>query len=320
MPTGDSRILHLLKYVWEMTDEAHPTSIVQIRQYLQEKGAAIKDARTIRNDLSALSDFGIDIVEQRKQQVQYFVGTRHFETPEVKLLVDAVQSSRFITARKSKALIEKLSAFVGPSQADMLNRQLYVDQQAKADNESIYVTVDRIQAAIAQKRQIEFQYFEYLPTKEKQLKHGGLAYNLSPYAMLWNNNSYYVAGYSARHGKIVKYRLDRIERLEILDEPQIPPADDFDVSNFFSQEFSMLDGTPCEVTLLCENALMNSIIDRFGEGVATRIVDDGHFEVKTTVDLSGTFYGWVFASAGRMKITGPQIALEGFQNTLKNFI
>ena len=151
MPVNDGRILHVLKYLWETTDEAHPTSIAEIRQYLQKEGVEIKDARTIRNDLSALSDFGIDIVEQRKQQNQYFVGTRHFETPEVKLLVDAVQSSRFITAKKSKALIEKLSAFVGPSQADMLNRQLYVDQQSKADNESIYITVDRIQAAIAQK-------------------------------------------------------------------------------------------------------------------------------------------------------------------------
>lgn len=288
-----------------MTDEYHLTTIYEIKDYLQSQHIAIKDPRTIRNDITNLSNFGIDIVEQRKQQYQYFVGTRHFEAPEVKLLVDAVQSSRFITARKSKALIEKLSAFVGPSQADVLNRQLYVEQRAKADNESIYITVDRIQTAIAHKQKIEFQYYEYLPSKKKQLKHGGLAYELSPYAMLWNNNSYYVAGYSARHGKIVKYRVDRIERLEILDEPQIPPADDFDVSGFFSQEFSMLDGTPCEVTLLCENALMNSIIDRFGEGVETRIADSSHFEVKATENLiSGKLFdhfkkGAVLVNAAR---------------------
>ena len=194
-----------------------------------------------------------------------------------------------------------------------------MDQRAKADNESIYITVDRIQTAIAQKHQIEFQYYEYLPTKEKQLKHGGLAYVLSPYAMLWNNNSYYVAGYSTRHSKIVKYRLDRIAQLEILDEPQIPPADDFDVSGFFSQEFSMLDGTPCEVTLLCENALMNSIIDRFGEDVETHIANSTHFMVKAIVDLSDTFYGWVFSSAGRMKIVDPPEAVKGFRNILNSF-
>ena len=319
MERHGNRTLQLFSYLWIHTDETNPATAEELRAYLQSRGIPIKDVRTIRGDISDLASFGIDIVEQRKQQYQYFIGIRHFEAPEVKLLVDAVQSARFITTKKSKALIEKLSAFVGPSQADILNRQLYVDQRAKADNEGIYITVDRIQTAIAQKRQIEFQYYEYLPTKKKQLKHGGLAYELSPYAMLWNNNSYYVAGYSTRHGKIVKYRLDRIERLEILDESQIPPADDFDVSDFFSQEFSMLDGTPCEVTLLCENALMNSIIDRFGEDVETHIANSTHFMVKATVDLSDTFYGWVFSSAGRMKIVDPPEAVKGFRNILNSF-
>ena len=316
---SQNHLLLILTYLWTRSDESNPVTAEEIKKYLDDNGIVIKDARTIRHDIADLASFGIDIVEQRKQQYQYFIGNRHFEAPEVKLLVDAVQSSRFITAKKSKALIEKLSAFVGPSQADILNRQLYVDQRAKADNEGIYITVDRIQTAIAQKRQIEFQYYEYLPTKEKQLKHGGLAYVLSPYAMLWNNNSYYVAGYSTRHSKIVKYRLDRIAQLEILDEPQIPPADDFDVSGFFSQEFSMLDGTPCEVTLLCENALMNSIIDRFGEDVETHIANSTHFMVKAIVDLSDTFYGWVFSSAGRMKIVDPPEAVKGFRNILNSF-
>lgn len=320
MANSNDRILHILKYMWENTDESHPTSISQIKQSLLDADIPVKDSRTIRSDLSALASFGLDIVEQRKQQNQYFIGTRHFEAPEIKLLVDAVQSSRFITTKKSKAMIAKLSTFVGPSQKDILNRQLYVDRRAKTDNEGIYITVDHIQTAIAQKRLIEFRYFEYLPSKEKQVKHGGLFYELSPYAMLWNNDGYYVAGYSARHSKIVKFRIDRIDQLHILDEPQVPPTADFDVSEFFSQEFSMLDGTECWVELLCENALMNSIIDRFGETIETRVVDGEHFKVRAKVDLSGTFYGWVFSSADRMKIVGPQVAVDGFQNTLKSFV
>lgn len=307
-----NRTLLILGFLWANTDEQHPATIGSIKSFLVRNDVPVKDARTIRGDIADLMSFGIDVVEQRRQQYQYFIGTRHFEASEVKLLIDAVQSSRFITAKKSTALIEKLSAFVGPSQADVLHRQLYVEQRAKADNESIYITVDRIQTAISRKRKIEFQYYKYLPTKEKHLKHEGMAYELSPYAMLWNNNSYYVAGHSARHGKIVKYRVDRIENLEILDEPQIPPADGFDVSGFFSQEFSMLDGTPCEVTLLCENALINSIIDRFGEDVETHIVNSSHFMVKATVDLSDIFYGWVFSSAGRMKLIAPPEAVKGF--------
>ena len=319
MTDDRNRTLLILGFLWANTDESHPTTIESIKGFLERNGVSVKDARTIRNDSADLMRFGIDVVEQRRQQYQYFIGTRHFEAPEVKLLVDAVQSSRFITAKKSKALIEKLSAFVGPSQADILNRQLYVERRAKADNEGIYITVDRIQTAIAQKRKIEFQYCEYLPTKEKQLKHGGLSYEMSPYAMIWNNNSYYVTGHSARHGKIVKYRVDRIENLEILDEPQIPPDVGFDVANLFSQEFSMLDGAPCAVTLLCENALMSSIIDRFGEDVETSIVNDSHFIVKATIDLSDTFYGWVFSSAGRMRIIEPPEAVKGFRNMLKRF-
>ena len=320
MDNGINRTLLVLEYLWRNTDEVHPAKISDIAQHLNRSGLIIKDSRTIRGDIEAILRAGFDIIIQRKQQNQYFIGTRHFEVPEIKLLIDAVQSSRFITPKKSKALIEKLSVFVGPNQTDTLNRCLYVDQRAKSDNENIYITVDAIQSAISQKRMIEFLYFEYLPTKEKHFKHGGKAYELSPYATLWSNDSYYVVGFSAERRKIVKFRIDRIEQLKIMEEVQIPPPDGFNVSEFFTQEFSMLDGTECEVELLCENALMNSIIDRFGESVDTRIVDEAHFVTKARVDLSGTFYGWVFASAGRMKIIGPQEALDGFKNTLKGYI
>lgn len=315
-----SRILLLLDCLWKTSDEQHPVSISSIINHLKAYGLSVKDARTIRADIADLVEFGFDVVVTRSVQNQYFIGTRHFEAPEIKLLIDAVQSSRFITPKKSKALIEKLSVFVGPNQTDTLNRCLYVDQRAKSDNENIYITVDAIQTAISQKRMIEFLYFEYLPTKEKHFKHEGKAYELSPYATLWSNDSYYVIGFSTERRKIVKFRIDRIEQLGIMDEAQVPPPDDFNVSEFFTQEFSMLDGTVCEVELLCENALMNSIIDRFGESVDTQIVDDAHFVAKAKVDLSGTFYGWVFASAGRMKIIGPQEALDGFKNTLNGYI
>lgn len=314
-----NRTLLVLKYLWEQSDEQNPVSAANITEYLSDNGIEVKDIRTISRDIMDLMDLGIDIIEQRKERKWYFIGSRHFEAPEIKLLVDAVQSSRFITAKKSRALIDKLAVFAAPPQSDILNRQLYVDRRAKADNESIYITVDQIQTAIAQGRMIAFRYYEYLPSKEKQLKHDGLVYELSPYAMLWNNDSYYVAGYSARHSKIVKYRIDRIDRLNILDTQQTPMPEDFDVSEFFSQEFSMLDGEECEVELLCENALMNSIIDRFGEDVKTQVVDSEHFAVKVTVDLSGTFYGWVFASAGRMRIKGPETVVKGFQNMLESF-
>ncbi len=313
-----NRTLIILKYLWETTDENHPVSLADISAHLEQYHITA-DPRTLRKDIEQLVELSVDIVKDRKVQNLYHVATRHFEAPEVKLLIDAVQSARFITPKKSKALIKNLAAFIAPHDTAVLKRQLYIDSRSKATNESIYLSVDRIQTAIAEGRKITFRYFDYAPTKERVHRHGGQLYSVSPYALLWNNDTYYLAGFHDRKGTVAKFRVDRIDKLEISDETAMPKPVDFDISEFFTQEFSMLDGRECEIKLLCSNKLMNSIIDRFGEGVDTEIVDDSHFAVTTTVDLSNTFYGWVFASAGEMKILEPQEAVEGFRQMLNSF-
>ena len=311
--------LAVFRYLWENTDEAHPASIADISAHLVEAGIPVKDARTIRSDIAQLLAFGIDIAVDRKVQNQYFIATRFFQAPEIKLLIDAVQCARFISDRKSRALIDKLSVFAGPEQNDVLRRQLYVDRRFRTNSESVYLVVDWIQSTISKGKKISFQYSEYGPDKEKRLRHGGQRYIFSPYCMVWNNDSYYAVGYSDSHKKIVKYRVDRMEALELMPEAQEARPKDFDVAEYFSQEFSMLDGTECSVELICENALMNSVIDRFGEQVETEILDEGHFRVVATVDLSSNFYGWVFASAGKMRIVGPPEAVEEFHAICQAF-
>ena len=148
-------------------------------------------------------------------------------------------------------------------------------------------------------------------------RNGGKVYSVSPYALLWNNDSYYLVGFHEHRQQIAKFRVDRIDRLQVTQEAALQKPEDFDVSAYFTQEFSMLTGKTRHVTLLCENALMNSIIDRFGEDAPTQIVDKNHFTVEATVDLSSNFYGWVFASGGKMKITAPQEAVDGFQRMLE---
>lgn len=175
-----NRTLLVLKYLWETTDEEHTASLADITAYLQGCGIPKPDARTLRKDIDQLIEFGIDIVHHRGVQNRYHVATRHFEAPELKLLIDAVQSSRFVTPKKSKALIRKLAAFAGPHQAELLNRELYVDSRYKSGNESIYLAVDSIQTAIEQKKKISFQYFDYAPDKTKLLRHDGRRYSVPP--------------------------------------------------------------------------------------------------------------------------------------------
>ena len=199
------------------------------------------------------------------------------------------------------------------------NGILYIDSRVKAVNESVYISVDRIQTAIAERKKIAFRYFDYSPAKERVHRNGGKVYSVSPYALLWNNDTYYLVGFHEHRQQIAKFRVDRIDGLELTQQSSVKKPRGFNVTEYFSQEFSMLTGKTCHVTLLCENALMNSIIDRFGEDVPTQIVDENHFTVEATVDLSSNFYGWVFASAGKMRIVEPQEAVDGFFRMLESF-
>jgi len=310
-----NRTLIVLQYLWTNTDEQHPASLADIAQHLDSFNLSA-DPRTLRKDIEQLVELGVDIVKDRKVQNLYHVATRHFDTPELKLLIDAVQSSRFITTKKSKALIEKLSVFASPYQNKVMQRELYVDKRSKAGNESIYLTVDRIQSMIAEKKKIAFQYFDYAPDKSKVLRHEGQVYTVSPYALIWNSDTYYLIGYHEKRKLIAKFRVDRITGLEMMGESAVKKPKDFDVSEYFMQEFSMLDGTECKVELICENELMGNIIDRFGEKVSTEVIDPGHFKVSATVDLSNNFYGWVFASAGKIQIKAPAEAIDGFKRLI----
>lgn len=313
-----NRTLIILKYLWETTDESHSASLTDISAFLMQHKITA-DPRTLRKDIEQLTEFGVDIVKDRRVQNLCHVASRHFEAPEVKLLIGAVQSAKFITPRKGKALVKRLSSFVAPGDTALLKRHLYIDSRSKATNESIYLNVDRIQTAITERKKISFCYFDYSPSKERVLRHGGQVHSVSPFAMLGNNDTYYLVGFHDHQQQIAKFRVDRIVQMEVTDEAAVRKPKDFDVSEFFTQEFSMLNGKEYSVTLLCENILMNSIIDRFGEDVPVQTVDADHFSAKVTVDLSNNFYGWVFASAGKMKITAPKEAVEGFREVLESF-
>lgn len=315
----NNRLLVILKFLWENTDVEHPATVKDITDHLSEQGLSAS-RKTIYHDIEQLQRIGVDIDHHDRTQNQYFVDSRVFDLPEVKLLVDAVQSARFISPKKSKELIRKLSAFVSAYHADILNRQLYVDGRIKSPNESVFYLVDIIHGAIQDRRKITFQYFEYNQNKQKVLKHKGRVYSFSPYTLVWNEDCYYALGFSDSHEQIVKFRVDRMQNISITDTKAERKPQNFKISDYFSKVFSMYDGKECKVTLRCENSIMKNLIDRFGDGFKVTTHDTAHFDATVSVSLSPTFYGWVFSFGGAMKIAAPEEAVNDFRALLNKFI
>ncbi len=312
-----NRLLLILKYLHDNTDEDHTSSIKDINDFLSNHYLEA-DRKTVVECINELQEVGYDICCVRSTQNRYYMRTRPFTLAEVKLLVDAIQSSRFVSEEKSREIVEKLSTLVGSYKGDILKRHLYIGSRAKTNNERITEYVEKIQAAITTNKEVIFQYFDYTPDKQKTLRRDGKVYHFSPYDLIWNNDMYYVVG-CGRHGTVLKYRIDRMSNLELLDTDRYPMPEGYDISDFFEKEFSMMAGETCTVELLCNNELMGSIIDKFGEDVKTEIVDIDHFKATVDVELSKTFYGWVFASAGSMKIFSPEVAKDGFKETAQKF-
>ena len=206
---GNSRAIETLRYLYQQTDESHPATVTDITAYLKEHGIqAVR--QTVYADLNALIAAGFDIVVVKSTQNQYFIGSRLFEYPELKMLTDAVASSKVISADKTNELIQKLCRLTSESEAEKLQRLAAISSRIKPHNEKVYYIIDGIQNAILESHQIQFQYYEYTQKKERILKHDGYFYKLDPYALEWKNDHYYLIGYSHKHHGLAHFRVDRL--------------------------------------------------------------------------------------------------------------
>jgi len=262
-------------------------------------------------DIEQLIEAGVDVICTKSRQNQYFVGVRHFETPELKLLIDAAQASRFLTAKRSSALINKLLALTNRHQAKNLLIGIY-HGQAKQKNEKGYIVADLLLKAIQAKCRVRFMYLEYTPEKKKIYKHGQRIYELSPWAFVWSDDSYYIIGHSKTHGKAAKFRVDRIAAPKLANLPATPAPEDFDLAAYMKSTFQMFDGPLLDITLKCKNEMMKTIVDRFGEDVHTGVADTAHFYAKVRVSASKTFYGWLFGMDGDIQIIAPAEAVRAY--------
>ncbi len=320
MPNQKMKALYIMDYLMRNTDEEHPAPMRDIIAYLESCGISA-ERKSIYSDIEGLQLFGVDILSCTRG---YYVVSREFELPELKMLVDCVSASKFITEKKSEKLIKKIEALASRHEAGKLQRQVYIADRIKAENEDIYRSVDTLSDAINEKRKVSFRYFEYGIDKNRKYRNGGNEYVVSPYSLTVSDENYYLIAHYPKHEELTHFRVDRMSDIKIIDEmcekAENIMGEGFSIGEYSRQLFSMYSGENTRVEILCENRMMNSVIDRFGKDVFVMKVDGEHFKVRVNVDLSPTFFAWIFTFGGKMRISAPEEAKEKFNEIVKKFM
>ncbi len=319
------RTLCLMEILLERTDETHMLNASQLCTILAQEYGISTDRRTIYTEMEVLEKFGLDIQQKKGKNPGYYIGARDFELPELKLLVDAVQSSKFITEKKSKELIRKLEKLCCKTDAAMLSKYVFIVNRPKTENETVYYNVDYIHTAIFENKEITFQYAEWTVKKELKLKKEGAFYVVSPWALTWDDQNYYLVAYDAAAMMIKHYRVDKMQHIGILNEVRKGEASfkNFDLAAFAKKTFSMYGGIDTEVMLACRNELAGVVIDRFGHDVWLIPEGEDYFTVRVQVSVSSQFFGWLTGIGSGMKIIGPDHVKQQYKSymleVLKNY-
>lgn len=315
------RILYIMKILLEKTDEKHTMSAADIDKSLGEYGMSA-DRRTVYSDIETLREFHVDVVQVRGTNGGYYIGSREFELPELKLLVDAVQASKFISRKKSEELIKKLESLTSEAGARQLRRNVFIYNRPKTGNETIYYNVDQIHTAIMENKQIRYRYAEWTVKKELKPKKGGAPYTVSPWALTWDDENYYLIAYDKEADSIRHYRVDKMQQTCILEQERMGKEifKNFDLAEFAKKTFSMYGGHDEEVTLLCRNEIAGVILDRFGRDIILTPAGKGYFRVRVLVAVSRQFFGWVTGIGNEMHIVGPEQVQKEYKNYLQEIV
>ncbi len=316
------KILYLMRILLDETDSAHPLNASQICDKMQTIYDLSYNRKTVYGDVARLQEYGLKITQTKGSSFGYYVEKRDFELPELKLLVDAVQSSKFITAEKSEELIKKLEKQTSRENAKQLQRQVFIYNRIKADNNAIYANVDAIHSAIYDNRQILFKYCEWTVKKTLARKKNGADYVVSPWALTWADENYYLVGYEGSSEKIKHYRVDKIQDIRVKDEPRLGKDRfrDFDLAAFSRKTFGMYGGQDRKITLKGEKRLAGVVIDRFGTDMIMKPEGGDHFSATVTVSVSPQFFGWLAGVGSGLKISWPEDVREEYKAYLQEII
>lgn len=305
----------------EQTDENHSLStndlIIALKHYDVEA-----ERKSIYTDIECLQDFGIDIICEKARSNQYYIGSRDFELAELKLLVDSVQASKFITHKKSNELIKKIEKLTSLHEAKELHRHVIVNDRVKTMNESIYYNVDAIHHAIQHNRMVQFKYFDYTVDKRLKFRRNGEVYCVSPYALTWADENYYLIAYHGRYQNISHFRVDRMSEINVSDDsrPIISEFEDFNVADYSKRVFSMFSGESEKVDIEFHNSLINVVIDRFGMDVLIHSKTDERFRVTVEVATTDAFFGWLLMFGEKAQIISPANLVSSMEAYLKNVL
>lgn len=308
------KLLYLLKTLNEKTDEENTMTINDMIAELERYGITA-ERKSIYDDLEALRQYGLDIASRKSKTTSYFIASRLFELPELKLLVDAVQCSKFVTHKKSTELIKKIESLASHKQAQSLQRQVYVSNRVKTINESIYYNVDRLHVAIAGNKKVTFKYFDYDINKEKAYRKNGDKYTVSPYALSWDDENYYLITFSTKYNDFTHYRVDRMSEIDLINELRdpLPDRENFDIAEYTKKVFSMFSGEDMMVQLQFDNSLVNAVIDRFGKDIVIGKKDEDSFFIWIKVAVSSTFFAWISQFCNKVKVLSPQSVVDQYK-------
>jgi len=314
-----ARMLFVKDVLMKHTDEEHRLSVPDIIEKLEAQGFSA-NRKSIYDDIDALKDWGMDIMFTREKPQGYYLASRDFELAELKLLVDSVQASKFITTKKSRQLIKKLEGLASEREAKQLQRNVYIANRNKTINESIYYNVDKIHGAISANKKIAFTYYQWSLDKELVPRGAGKIYKISPWELTWDDENYYMIGYDDELDLVKNYRVDKMQKIDITDEPRTGEEafKDFDITKMAKSTFGMYGGKTESVALECSNDIIGVIIDRFGSDIIIQKNDDGTFLIRQDVVISGQFYGWLCGLGTKIKIVAPQSAAERYKEWLRD--
>lgn len=315
------KILYLMKLLQEKTDREHPVSVKDIIQTMEAYGISV-ERKTVYDDIETLRTFGMKIGSRRGKPAGFYLEERTFELPELKFLMDAVQSSKFITEKQSAALVRKLEDLASVHEAKKLKSQVFLMPGIKTLNEEIYTNIETIYDAISANRQISFRYYQWTLSRELKPKRGGERYRVSPGKLLWNNDNYYLMGLDESSGIVKHYRVDKMMDVAVEEEKRSGESvfRDFDMGRFSAETFGMFDGKETILKIRFSNELVGVVLDRFGKKAVLQRSDDTHFFLQTHIRVSGQFFGWLTGLGSGAEIVSPEKVRKEYKSFLTKIL
>jgi len=316
------KLLHIAKYLEENSNEDHIVSTKELIEYLKSVDISA-ERKSIYSDIDTLVDYGYDIEKSAsRKDAGYYIASRDFELAELEILVDVIQASKFISEERSKGLIEKLKTLTNKYDAKSLQRQVHIKDRIKTDNKSVFISINNIYAAINNNRMVKFQYFKYINKTDIEFRRNGDFYEVSPYALIFDDEKYYLVAFDSEDNKIKHFRIDKMKNIQDTDKPREGKESfaEEEIAHYNTKIFGMYSGEVRRIQMIFDKDLADAVVDRLGSlaFIAPIKGDDDHISVSAELAISPTFFGWMCNFGAGARIVGPDDVVEQMANHVKS--